>query len=182
MGSFCVFHIMQMICKLHRGCCLRFSFFFAEPEALVLSARMEQQELDLTSCLKQPKKVRQNIYEKAVFKSLDIRQWRTVILDIGSKSCEPCIALDHCFERLPRLRVRKHQELRWILAHSLNWEAGADSLGRPKRLELAGQCVREERATKEWIPDVCRGSCSRIQQSPDQWMCVRLGRETPKKD
>ena len=63
-----------MICKLHRGCCLRFSSFLAEPEALVPSARMEQQELDLTSCLKQPKKVRQNIYEKAVFKSLDIRQ------------------------------------------------------------------------------------------------------------
>ena len=123
-------------------------FFVAEPEALLLSARMEQQEVDLTSCLKQPKKVRQNIYEKAVFKSLDIGQWRTLILDIGSKSCEPCIALDHCLESVPRLRVRKRQELRWVLAHSLNWKAGADSLGRARRLELAALCAREERATK----------------------------------
>ena len=144
-----VFHIMQMICKLHRGCCLPSPFSLAEPGAAsVLSARMEQQGLDLTSCLKQTKKVRQNVYEQAVFKSLDIRQWKTVILEIGSKSCEPCIALDHCFERIPRLRVRKCWEFRWVLAHSLNWKAGADSLGRPRHLELAGQCAREERATK----------------------------------
>lgn len=92
----------------------------------------------------QQQKIQNKIYERMVFKVLDITQWRTVIPERWeTNKVSPMIIPPYCLERVsrPQHRVRNLSE-----AQLIPWvEEIKLSLGRPKQLELLGQSATGKR-------------------------------------
>lgn len=163
--------VMKRLCVLERFnifCVLKYVL------RLLLPTKMEKYDIRFILLLEITENL-DKIYDTRVFKTLNIKEWRTVIPKSQETNEEsPVIALVYCLNRISRLQCME-REPRQCPLDFLSWREGAESLGALRNTKI-------KQINKQKLPPGSyRESSLRNQHSAAQQICVRKLRETQKK-
>lgn len=135
------------------------------------SVRMEYEGPGLPSCLKTKQKSRQK-YMKPVFKTLDVKHWRTISRN-NRKQMRWVLWSTQCTDLREIPGCGTGRGPRQSLEDSLCWGGRSKGLGRPRQLELAGQSDRSKGAApreNSWDLEMV---FLKYSGGYDQHMCLR---------